>query len=242
MQKGQRMRPPSRTALNGPSRPRISLSLSCSHLSDHLSICSGERCDDDNDSDYGYHSVCLVTQGLHRRSQLILTTSPFYSHPTQSLSAHCVPGTVLGPGNPLVNEADKGPCRQGAQILEMRKLRSKEYLCVSAGPPPPTPTSGAELGTGTPLCLHPGTGRGGVEMRGELRKPGSCPGSTSDKQREIEPQFPQLYHGVGVEAVALDVTSAPCPVVTFHASSGGAVLFSAGLLRYSSPAEQFTPS
>ena len=139
MQKGQRMRPPSRTALNGPSRPRISLSLSCSHLSDHLSICSGERCDDDNDSDYGYHSVCLVTQGLHRRSQLILTTSPFYSHPTQSLSAHCVPGTVLGPGNPLVNEADKGPCRQGAQILEMRKLRSKEYLCVSAGPPRPQP-------------------------------------------------------------------------------------------------------
>lgn len=60
------------------------------------------------------------------------------------LSIFYVPGTVLGPGNPLMKEADKDPWRQEAQILETRTCRPVS-ISVSVGPLLP-PSAGLELG------------------------------------------------------------------------------------------------
>lgn len=75
-------------------------------------------------------SLCPVNQSLHKWNHLILTTAfsppPLLQFTDSSgmylLGIYYVPGTVLGPRNPMVNETDG----DGARILEMRKLRPRE--------------------------------------------------------------------------------------------------------------------
>lgn len=106
-----------------------------------------------------------------------------------------MPGPVLGPGNPLMNETGKAAGLQGAGNEETEAQGVTVYL-LDTPHPQPQPQDPCR-GAGTCPCPHLQPDMEASRCEESSAAPGSSTGSASDKLRETEARFPQLCHGEG---------------------------------------------